>query len=105
MPAMLKSRIPEVAAELEARAHELAKLVAEDIAQAATERAQSLYGTYESGDHFSIHAEGSEVYAEWYWFFGEFGTSHQPARPFMLPAAEEARARVPVTARGMLRGL
>ena len=29
-----------------------------------------------------------------YWRFQEFGTSHQPARPFVRPAVEATRAEV-----------
>lgn len=31
----------------------------------------------------------------WYWHFVEFGTLTQPARPFIVPAVERLRARLP----------
>jgi HK97 gp10 family phage protein len=40
------------------------------------------------------HQRAAGIYGDWYWFFGEFGTSHEPARPFMIPALQEAYTRV-----------
>lgn len=60
---------------------------------------QERVGTWVSGltlssTMFGAHVltgKAAGVYADWYWFFGEFGSMHQPARPFMLPAFEQAR--------------
>lgn len=52
-----------------------------------------------------IHEPASGIYADWYWFFGEFGTSHQPARPFMVPALEQAYAKVYPTAAAAFKQL
>lgn len=112
----LKSRLPEIMAELPKRSEAVAMEIAELTAEGAKSRAAA---QYEGTDPFSIEAElvkagswvtghtvqtdgsgagisggGGGVFCAWYWFFGEFGTSRQPARPFMIPAFELALGQV-----------
>lgn len=122
--AELRSKLPEIIAELPALSLEGAMRVAEATAKGATERASTQYegsfnieakrvsgqggevrsGVQQEGKWISgwtlglgsgphvIKGEAAGVYADWFWFFGEFGTSHQPARPFMIPAYQDAFA-------------
>ncbi len=122
--AQLRSRLPEIIAELPPLSFESAMRVAENTAQGATERATAQYqgdfnieaeaidatgtevhqgqemsGTFVTGNTLSatsgahvLHGKAAGVYADWWWFFGEFGTAHgQAAKPFMIPAFEQAR--------------
>jgi HK97 gp10 family phage protein len=53
-----------------------------------------------------LTGKAAGVYADWYWFFGEFGTTHEPARPFMIPAFESAYANeLPQAAAAFKRGV
>ena len=94
--AELKSALPEIMAKLPPVTMEVAKKTADNIAKRAQERAdQQYHGTH---GNFNIEARhlsnGAGVYADWFWFFGEFGTSHQPARPYMIPALEESYSEI-----------
>lgn len=97
-----KSRLPEIMAKLPAITHETAVRGAEKIRDRAEEKARMQYDKgaahtpREESDPsrpFNIEAgslnEGGAVFADWYYHFGEFGTSRQPARPFLIPALEE----------------
>ena len=106
--AELRSRLPEIAAQLPIRAQAVAMEIAASAAIHARERAMAQYdGDFGiTSKEVSGSAEraargvqtatstGAGVYAHWYWFFGEFGTVRQPARPFMIPALEAAYAEV-----------
>lgn len=107
MGATLKSRLPEVAAELRPRVSRAVKKGAEDIADTAR-RNLEIGGHVDSGELLnSIHVErrGSAEYAVIadaradkngnpgagapYGGFVEFGTQDTAAYPFLHPAAEE----------------
>lgn len=114
MPAELKSRIPEVIAELDVRIHEAAGRVADHIATDAASRVaydeevtephlRDNISAVEGEDGvWMVKAGGNGVYwGGWV----ELGTVNMAARPFLVPAAEAA---VPIAeAEGMaaLRGL
>lgn len=119
--ATLRSALPEIVAQLPLRGAELARQIADETAEGAQGRARAQYGsrsetprpqsdpsnpfgiethpvaTREFGEHVS--AGGFGVYMHWYWYFGEFGTVHQPARPFLMPAFIDAYAQVNPRAR------
>lgn len=73
---------------------------------------QQREGTFISGSALTtsgtggvLRGEGAGVYADWFWFFGEFGTTKQPPRPFMIPAFEVARREVGAAAKAAYSGL
>lgn len=94
MPVTLRSRIPEIIAETPVRAKELALILAEETASAARDRAPVLTGTLRDSIEAESVAGGAAVHAVWYWFLVEFGTTNQPANPYMIPAFEAAYASV-----------
>jgi HK97 gp10 family phage protein len=91
MPAKLTSRIPQIQASLPVRVGGAIRAGTERIEQRAKAAApdrpplgEGLVESIEARDG----EDGYGIYAAWYWHFNEFGTTTQPARPFMLPAAE-----------------
>lgn len=114
MPAKLESRIPEIIAELGPRVNEAIRHGATNIAQDAAERAvaQGLERTHEMVDGLkgpeavTEEAPGSVgIHAAWYYHFAEFGTQHEAARPFMVPAAEAGMAGLVADIEASLRKL
>jgi len=114
MPAKLESRIPEIIAELQPRVLEAIHHGADNIAQKAAAKAvsQGLEQTHEMVQGLqspeAVRAEGPMsvgVYAAWYAHFAEFGTVHEPARPFLVPAVEEGMAGVVADVETSLRKL
>ncbi len=103
---MLKSRIPEIIGELEARMELACEAVAEAIATEAADRAP----VGETGDlKRSIEgrpkADGAGVYAIFYWYFVEFGTKYAGAEPFMFPAIESLSGGIAGISRKALANL
>jgi len=43
-----------------------------------------------------VERGGSAKYDAFYWIFQEYGTLNQPERPFIRPAADKARASMPM---------
>ncbi len=102
----LKSRIPEIVVEIPASVGVAIHAGTEAIARDAQTRADAIY---HGDDNFNIEAgsndKGYGIMADWYYFFGEFGTSHQPARPFIFPAAEAGLHALEVEVRAALEKL
>lgn len=98
---MLKSRIPLIAAELNAKVDTAVATGA--LAVAAHARARVPVGAPDVHLRDAIHVERTGV-AEysvvagdnevWYGHLVEWGTSHSAPRPFMVPAAEDGRDEV-----------
>jgi HK97 gp10 family phage protein len=110
VPATLKSRLPMITAQLRPRVSAAVKEAAETIAVGAKERVH-----VDSGDlRDSIHvertgaAEYSVIAGDENVFYGhleEFGTSHSPPHPFLVPAAEAGRSVAAGLVTAALRGL
>ena len=103
-----RSRLPEIAAAIPARMDAVAHEAAEHIADRARDRVV-VGATGELRDSIETNHEGVGEYSvgagKFYAIFVEFGTVHVPARPFMVPAAEESRAEIQAIATAALRGL
>ena len=112
--ATLKSRLPQVAAELQPRVSRAVKEGAEEVAQAA-QRNLAANGNVRTGELLnSIHVENAgpaeyRVVAgnneAFYGHFVEHGTDVAPPSPFLLPAAEENRHEVALKVQNVLRSL
>lgn len=87
--AVLKSRIPEIMAELEGKVTEAVHASLEDYARELVARAPVAEEDETAGDlKRSIHADHKGVWGAWYWFFSEYGTIYQEARPWARPAIQ-----------------
>ena len=101
----LKSRLPEVSAEIRPRVGRAVKSTAQDIEADAKERAPVLTGALR--DSLITERAGAASYRVgsplYYSRFVELGTVHAAAEPFLIPAAEahteEAVARVEIVLR------
>lgn len=118
MPATLRSRFPEIVAELRpkvgAAVKQAAEIVAEDAAQRAPDRSplgQGLVASIrverEDVAEYAVNAGGG---AEFYAGFVEFGHAKRgggevPPHPFMVPAAEANRDNAAALVTAALRGL
>lgn len=113
MAATLKSRLPQIAAELRPRVNEAVEAGAEIIAERARARVpdappqgQGLIAAIHVEDAgssgYSVLAGDAEVF---YGHMVEFGTSHSAAHPFLIPAAEESREAVAGLVTAALRRL
>lgn len=111
MPVTLKSRLPEISTAIPLKVGAVIHAETEKMAADAQERARS---QYQGSEPFHIEAgegnvkgqgTGYGILASWYWFFGEFGTSHQPARPYMLPAVEAGKDKMVEEIRATLEKL
>lgn len=96
MPTTLKSRLPEIAAELRPRVGNAVRLGAERIKESARDRVPVHTGKLRDG--IEIDRRGPTEYAVvagdrdvFYGHLVEFGTSHSAAHPFLVPAAEQNR--------------
>ena len=116
MPATLKSRFPEIAAELRPKVGAAVKVGAEVVAEKAAQKvpdapplAEGLIASInvrrEDVAEYSVNAD--EFYAPFVEFGHERGkgSSSAPPHPFMVPAAEESRATVEALVTAALRGL
>ena len=90
MAVTLKSRIPEIITELPLRSKALSLTLAEETATTAQGRVPVLTGRLRDSLEAKSVAGGAAVYAAWYWFLVEFGSTNQPANPFLVPALEAA---------------
>lgn len=110
MPAKLKSRIPEIIAQLAEPKPTLRQGV-DAIAEGA--KARVPVGTRHPHLRDAIHVEeakgGYEVVAgdteAFYGHMVEFGTTHSPAEPFLLPAFEAQKEAILAAVAGRLRKL
>lgn len=95
---MLKSRIPEIAVELDPTIKAAEQAAAELIARSAQARAPVLTGRLRDSIHTEPGDEGG-VYViagdnqVFYGRFVEHGRVGVPPHPFLIPALEENRAR------------
>ena len=96
------NRFPQIIATLDPRLEQALDVGRHMIASDAKARAH-----VDSGEmRDQIHVDGDYVVAgAWYSFFEEFGTVHNPAHPFMVPAAEANRDTVAGLAAAALRRL
>lgn len=104
--ALWKSRIPEIVAELPQRMDAVTLAVAEGIAKQAAANAPRDTGRLAESLEAKPHGmEGAVVMAMFYYFFVEFGTQNQGARPFLIPAVEMMRGGVAEVTRVGMTGL
>lgn len=107
---VLKSRFPQIVAELNPRMDIATKTTAEAIAEDAKSRAPALTGALRDAIHversklaeYRVVAGNTEVF---YGHMVEHGTSHSPPHPFLVPAAEAQRPALESAARAALQGL
>lgn len=113
MPATLKSRFPEIIAEMRPRVGAAVKQAAEVIAEDAATKvpdpspvAQGLIAAIrverQAAAEYAVVAGDSETF---YGHMVEFGTSHSAARPFLIPALEENEQNAEALVTAALRGL
>lgn len=109
---MLKSRIPQIVAELSVKSDLIVSASARRIAEGARERVR--IGPSDPHLYDAIHVdddgtgEASVVAGDDDTFYGhmlEFGTSHAAPYPFLIPAAEAERDFLNMVYITMLRGL
>jgi HK97 gp10 family phage protein len=109
LPVSLKSRLPEIALELNARALAGLEAGAELIAEGARQRVPVESGALRDSIHVdTTKGEVSVVAGDRTAFYGhmvEFGTTHSPAEPFLVPAAEAAKVEVAAAVTTALREL
>ena len=105
----LRSRLPEIEAEIHPKVLAAAAVGAEAIAEAAKERVPTRTGRLKEsihvdkrGDQIAVVAGGTDAF---YGHMIEFGTTHSPAHPFLIPATEERREAVIAAVRTALRTL
>lgn len=110
MPATLKSRFPEITAELRPRVSAAVKAAAEGIENGAKERVPVDTGALRDAIH--VERQGVAEYAviagdsaAWYGMLVEHGTTHNPPHPFLIPAAELGREAAEGLVQAALRGL
>lgn len=91
-----KSRIPQIAAELDDRLDEVARHTAEAIAAQAKARVPVHSGDLKRSIH--VDRKGEAEYAviagdstAWYGHLVEYGSRRTPAHPFLIPAGESQR--------------
>jgi HK97 gp10 family phage protein len=108
----LKSRIPQITAELQVKMNAVARQGAESIADGAKERVADA-PPYGEGLIDAIHTEsagvGTSVIAgdqeHPYGNFLENGTVNMAAQPFLIPAAESSAPTIYAAASKVLRGI
>jgi HK97 gp10 family phage protein len=109
MPVTLKSRIPEIAAEMEARLEATLEAAGELIVKGAKERVPVESGRLRDAIHVETTAKGVSVVAgsteAFYGHMVENGTTHSAPHPFLVPAAEAAKDEIAAEATAALREL
>ena len=110
---MVKSRIPEIVLELALKLDAVGEATAESIADGA--RARVPVGAPDVHLKDAIRVKEGQGVGEFQvlagdgdTFYGhivEHGSVHSAPRPFLVPAAEEARAKINTLARAALRTL
>lgn len=103
----LKSRLPEIIAELPIAARAAALAGAEKVAESAKNRVPVGDGELQKAIHVDEQAEGAYVIAgdkeTWYGHIVEHGSVKMAPRPFLVPALEENRAVIEATVAAALR--
>lgn len=104
---MLRSRLPEITAELEKAAREAVAAAAELVVATAKDRAPVDTGRLRDSIHIDEEAEGTYVVAgDHEVFYGnmvEHGTVDAAAHPFLLPALEENRSAIEAAVTAAIR--
>lgn len=106
---MLKSRLPRIAAEMEGRVTGALRAGAELVEAEAKSRVPVDSGDLR--DRIHIEQDGDDVLVVagdkqvFYGHLVEFGTSHTPARPFLIPALEAKSGEIVEFASRALKGL
>ena len=104
---MYRSRLPQIALELEAVMHAAARAGAELIADSARDRVPVRTGDLRDAIHTEDGDGGTYVIAGndrvFYGHIVEHGGARTPPRPFLIPAAEERRADAVAIATAALR--
>lgn len=108
---MLKSRLPKIPAELEARLREQTRSAADHVVEAARGRVPVVTGALRDAIHVERDDRGiGELVVAGnanvsYAHFVEYGTVNMAAHPFLVPSAEANRQRFTADARSALRNL
>jgi HK97 gp10 family phage protein len=105
-----RSRLPQIAAQLQARIDTAVRAGAEAVSAQAKQRVPVESGALRDAIHVERGGVGeyTVVAGDREAFYGhlvEFGTVHTPPRPFLVPAAEASRDEITAAARTALRGL
>lgn len=109
----LASRLPEIAAELRPRVSAAVKEGAQAIAEDARMRVHTDDGElrdsitvrrYQAAGYL-VEVEAQDEEGLYYGWFVEFGTSHAPAYPFLMPAMENQKEHAEDLLSASLRGL
>ena len=105
----VKSRFPQIAAELGPKTQASLTLSAEGIAARAKQKVPVATGSLRDAIH--VEQDGDDVLVlggdeqVWYGHLVEYGTRHVPAQPFLVPAAEEERRELVGGVVAVLRSL
>lgn len=95
---MLRSRLPQIIAELPGASDEALKDAAEQLAEAVRERVPVASGALRDAVHVQEVEHGYAVVAgdsdAFYGHMVEFGTTHTAARPFLIPAFEAQKDEI-----------
>lgn len=112
MPATLKSRLPEIAAELRPKVSAAVKWGAERVAEDAAANlpigppeihlAERIHVERRGGAEYAVVAGDEEAY---YGHIIEHGSSKMAPRPFLVPALEGRKENIEALVTGVLRGL
>lgn len=106
---MLKSRLPKIAAEMEGRLTAALRAGAELVEAEAKARVPVASGDLRNSIHVEQDGDDIRVIAGddsvFYGHLVEFGTSHTPARPYLIPALESRRGEIEQIASRALKGL
>lgn len=106
---MLKSRLPQIAIEIEVLLDEAIEKGAEVVKRDAKVRVPVATGKLRNAIHVDPEDDGVYVIGgnddAWYGHLVEHGTTRTPPRPFLVPALEENRDTVVGIARAALRSL
>lgn len=106
---MLKSRLPQIAVEIDIIIGEAVERGAETVKADARQRVPVQSGKLRDAIHVEPEDDGTYVVAGdedvWYGHLVEHGTSHTAPRPFLVPALEENRDGIVTRARSALRRL
>jgi len=111
MPVTLKSRFPQIAAELPIMADTLAREAAGKVEMMAKERVRVRSGDLRDAIHVErrklgtyevVAGDGGDVF---YGHMVENGTTHSPPFPFLIPALEAERDPVQKVYASMLKAL
>lgn len=112
MPATLKSRFPQITAELRPKVGMAVRAAAEVVEEEAKARVpigppdvhlfDAIHVEREDVAEYAVVAGDEDVY---YGHMVEHGTSHSAPRPFLIPAMEDSKDAAAALVTAALRGL